>query len=242
MSNNEARISPQVYARFGGLLYLLVIILGAAQELVVRGKIIVTGDATSTVVNLRSMESLWRSGIAAEMISLICTIAFAWIMYILLKPVNKNLALLAAFFSIIALSVETAASLQLSNALLPLRESSYFSAFTPTQLDTLASLAIQQHGSGFGIALLLFGCYFSIAAYLIFKSGFLPKALGILYLIPGLSYLTSSFALILAPVFASQYYFVMAGPAIIGEGALCLWLLFKGINLEQWKLRATESK
>ncbi len=162
-------------------------------------------------------------------------------MYILLKPVDKNLALLAVFFSIIALSVETAASLQLSNALLPLRESSFLGPFTPTQLDTLASFTIQQHGSGFGIALLLFGCYFPIAAYLILKSGFFPKALGILYLIPGLSYLTSSFALILAPIFASQYYFVMAGPAIIGEGALCLWLLFKGINLEQWKLRTRKS-
>lgn len=229
---NEIR--PQVYARFGGLLYLLIIILGAAQEFVVRSRIIVPGDATTTAANLRSMEFLWRMGIATEMFLGICTIILAWIMYVLLRPINKELAWLATFFNLIAISVQTTYALLLAEALIPLGDAAYLKAFTPQQLDALTSLAIKEHGIGFGIALLFFGCYFPIAAYLIFKSSYFPKALGILYLIPGLSYLTSSSALILAPAFASRYYFVMAGPAIIGEGALCLWLLVKGVNTEQW--------
>jgi hypothetical protein len=234
MKSFANEIRPQVYARFGGLLYLLIIILGAAQEFVVRSRIIVSGDAIATAANLRSMEFLWRLGIATELFLGICTIILALIMYVLLRPVNKELAWLATFFNLIAISVQTTYSLLLAEALLPLGDAAYLKAFTPQQLDALTSLAIKEHGIGYGVALLFFGCYFPIAAYLIFKSSYFPKALGILYLIPGLSYLTSSSALILAPTFASRYYFVMAGPAIIGEGALCLWLLVKGVNTEQW--------
>ena len=243
MKSYANEIRPQVYARLGGLLYLLIIILGAAQELVIRNRIIVSGDATATAVNLRSMESLWRLGIATEMFLGICTIILSLIMYVLLRPVNKNLALLATFFSLIAISVQTTYALLLVKALLPLGDVAYLHAFTSQQLDALTSLAIKEHGLGYGIALLFFGCYFPIAAYLIFKSSYFPKALGLLYLVPGLSYLTSSSALILAPAFANRYYFVMAGPAILGEGALCLWLLVKGVNTEQWnkaRLNLTE--
>jgi hypothetical protein len=120
-----------------------------------------------------------------------------------------------------------------------LGNSAYLKAFTPEQRFAMASLSIRAHGEGFGIALLLFGPFFLIAGYLIFRSGYFPKALGILYLIPGLSYLTSSFALILAPTFAHRFYFVIAGPALIGEASFCLWLLLKGVNVTKWEERAS---
>ena len=199
------------------------------------------GDAAATAANLRSMESLWRFGIASELFLGICTIVMTLTLYALLRPVSRDLALLATFFSLVATAVELTYSLQLVEALYPLGNAEYLKAFTPEQLYALTTLAIRAHGSGFGIALLLFGCFFPIAGYLIYKSGYFPKTIGILYTIPGLSYLTSSFALILAPAFAARYYFVMAGPALIGEAALCLWLLVKGVNVEQWKKRALES-
>jgi hypothetical protein len=235
MVDHEIGTSPQVYARIGGLLYLITIVLGAVGELFVRGGIVVPGDATATAANLRSMESLWRFGIASELFLGICTIALTLILYVLLRPVSRDLALLATFFSLIAITVETAYSLQLAEALFPLANAAYLKAFTPEQLYAMASLSIEAHGVGFGIALLFFGCFFLVAGYLIFKSGYFPKAIGILYLIPGLSYLTSSFALILAPTFAGRFYFVMAGPALIGEASLCLWLIVKGVNVEKWK-------
>jgi hypothetical protein len=241
MINRTVETSPQVYARIGGVLYLIIIVLGAVEELFIRGRIIVPGDAAATAANLKSMESLWRFGIASEMILGICTITLALILYVLLRPVSRDLALLATFFNLIAIAVETAYSLQLVEALFPLGNAAYLKAFTPEQLYAMASLSIKAHGEGFGIALLFFGCFFPIAGYLIFKSGYFPKTIGILYLIPGLSYLTSSFALILAPSFAGRFYFVIAGPALIGELSLCLWLLIKGINVEQWEKRALES-
>jgi len=235
-----SKLSPQVHARITGALYLIIIILGAGQEIFVRGSIIVPGDAAATAANLRSMESLWRFGIASEVFLGICNIVMALTIYVLLRPVSRDLALLATFFNLVATAVELAYSLQLVEALYPLGNAEYLKAFTPEQLYALTTLAIRAHGNGFGIALLLFGCFFPIVGYLIYKSGYFPKTIGILYTIPGLSYLTSSFALILAPTFAARYYFVMAAPALIGEAALCLWLLIKGVNVEQWKKRALE--
>jgi Domain of unknown function (DUF4386) len=242
MTNHTVEISPQVYARIGGVLYLIIIVLGAVGELFIRGRVIVPGDAMATAANLKAMESLWRFGIAFELFLGICTITFTLILYVLLRPVNRDLALLATFFGLVATAVETAYSLQLVEALYPLGNAAYLKAFTSEQLYAMTSLSIKAHADGFGIALLLFGCFFPFAGYLIFKSGYFPKAIGILYLIPGLSYLTSSFALILAPTFADRFYFVMAGPALIGEASLCLWLLIKGVNVQQWKKQVSASE
>ena len=226
--------SPSLYARIAGGLYLITIIFGAAEELLIRGRVFVPGDSAATAANLRAMESLWRLGIASELFLGIITVVFALILYVLLRPVSRDLALLMTFFGLVAIAVETAYALNLVQALFPLGNAAYLKAFTPEQLNAMASLSIRAHSIGFGIALLFFGPFFLIAGYLVFKSGYFPRALGVLYLIPGLSYMTSSFALILAPAFASRFYFVMAGPAVIGEGALCLWLLLKGVDVERW--------
>ena len=228
-------MTPRLYARIAGAQYLITIVLGATEEFAIRGRIMVSGNAAATAANLKSMESLWRLGIASELFLAITTIVFAWILYRLLRPVNRDLALLMTFFALTAIAVETAYALHLVQALFPLGNAASLNAFTPDQLAALATMSMKAHGIGFGIALLVFGPFFLIAGYLVFKSGYFPRALGILYLIPGVSYMTSSLALILAPAFAARYYFVIAGPAIIGEGALCLWLLVKGIRAERWE-------
>jgi hypothetical protein len=235
MRNLNVETSPQLYARIGGVLYLIIIVLGIIQELFVRGSIIVSGNATATAANLRSMESLWRFGIAAELLLAIFAIVLGLIIYVLTRPVSKDLALLALLFNLVATTIETTYSLHLAEALFPLGNASYLGAFSSEQLVAMASLSIKAHAIGYGIALLLFGPFFLVTGYLIFKSGYFPKAVGILYLIPGLSYLTSSFALILAPTFSNRFYFVMAGPALIGELSLCLWLIVKGVNLPNWE-------
>ena len=228
-------MTPRVYARIAGVLYLITIVLGAMEEMAIRSRIVVPGDGLATAANLKSMEWLWRLGIASEMVLAIITIVVALILYALLKPVSKDLALLMTFFGLTAVAVETAYALHLVEALFPLGNAAYLKAFTPEQIGALVSLQIRAHSIGFGIALLLFGPFFLVAGYLVFKSGYFPKALGLLYLLPGLSYMTSSFLLILAPAFASRYYFAIAGPAIIGEGALTVWLLVKGVGVTRWE-------
>ncbi len=232
--------SPQFYARLAGLLYLVMIVLGIVQEFVIRGRIIVPGEAAATATNLSRMESLWRLGVAAELFLAIITVVLALITYLLTKPVNKNLALLALLFNVLAMAVESAYALELLQALFPLGNSAYLKAFTPEQLYALASLSIRAHSIGFGIALFLFGPFFLLTGNLIYRSGYFPKALGLVYMIPGVSYLTSSFALIVAPNFADRFYFVMAGPAFLGEMSLCLWLMIKGVNVSKWTQTVTQ--
>src|SRR5207244_6318786 len=93
MTNRAVETSPQVYARIGGVLYLIIIVIGFCSEFFVRDKLVVSGDVTATANNIAASESLWRISIAGELILLVCAVALTMILYVLLSPVNKNLAL-----------------------------------------------------------------------------------------------------------------------------------------------------
>lgn len=235
MTNHSVETSPQVYARIGGALYLIIIGLGIFGEAFVRGRIIVSGDAAATAANIISMESLWRFGIASEFLSLICTIALAMIYFVLLRPVSRELNLLATFFRLVSIVVEAVAALNLFAALFPLGNAAFLKAFTPEQLYALASLATKSHSYGFSVSLLFLGCTFLIHGYLIFRSGYLPRVLGVLIQVAGVGYLTNSFALILYPAVANRVFLAIMVPVFIGEASLCLWLLVKGVNVQKWR-------
>lgn len=228
-------IDPQVYARVGGILYLIMIALGLIEEVFIRGRITVGGDAAATFANLQAMERLWRTGIAIELVMMIIAISLSVVLYVLTRPVHRELALLALLFNIVATAVESAYSIQLVEALFPLGKNAYLTAFTPGQLQAMTALAMKVHVFGFGIALLLFGPFFLLTGYLIFKSGYLPKPLGVLYQLAGLAYMFNSFVLVLAPQFAGRAFLIMAGPVFIGETSFALWLLIKGVRIERWR-------
>lgn len=240
MEIHEVEASPQTLARVGGALYLITIIVGIFNEAFVKGKIIVSGDAAASAANLRSMESLWRVGIASQMIMVICTVALTLILYVLLRPVSRNLALLATFFSLIATAADAAHSLQLVEALLPLGNAGYLKAFTPEQLNAMMMLSLKSHDIGYGIGLLLFGPFFLVAGYLIFKSTYFPRAIGILYQIGGVAYMVNGLVMILAPRFAGQIFTVIVLPCFVGEASFCLWLLIRGVNISKWRARVAD--
>jgi len=227
-----------VLARIGGALYLIIIVLGLFGEAFVRGRIIVSGDAAATAANLRALESLWRFGIAGELVLLISAVALTLIFFVLLRPVSRDLALLAVFFNLVTVSVEAVAALNLVAALFPLGSAGYLSAFQPEQLHAMASMAVRSHGHGFGVALIFFGCECVVLGYLIFKSGYLPKTIGVLMQIAGACYLVNSFALLIAPGIAGRLFPVILIPAFVGEASLCLWLLVRGVNAEAWRRKA----
>jgi hypothetical protein len=238
MEERPVAASPRTLARIGGVLYLIIILIGLFDEAFVRNRILVAGDAAATAANIRSLEALWRFGIAAEFLLLICGISLTLIFFVLLRPVNRDLASLAVFFNLVSLAVEASVQLYLLGALFPLGKAEYLKAFSPEQLNALASLSVKSHSYGFGVDLIFFGCVCLLLGYLIFKSGYLPKTVGVLMQIAGLSYLTNSFAMILAPSFANQIFPAILIPAFVGEASLCLWLLVKGVNLEKWNARA----
>jgi hypothetical protein len=123
-------------------------------------------------------------------------------------------------------------------ALFPLGNAGYLKAFAPEQLYATASLSLKSHSYGFGVSLIFFGCFCLVIGYLIARSGYLPKALGVPTQIAGLSYLTNSFALVLAPAFANRLFPGILLPAFVGEASLCIWLLVKGVNVPKWKAKA----
>src|SRR5713226_74980 len=242
MTDHTVETSPQLYARIGGLLYLIIIVVGLFDEAFVRDRIIVSGNATATAANIRSLGSLWRFGIAAEFLLLICAVALTLIFFVLLRPVSRDLALLAVFFNLVSVAVEAAVQLYLLGALFPLGKTEYLRAFEPEQLYALASLSVKSHGYGFGVALIFFGCVCLIDGYLIFRSGYFPKTIGVLMTIAGLSYLTNSFALILVPTFANRIFPAVLVPAFVGEASLCLWIIVKGVNVPKWKEQASAAE
>lgn len=231
---------PQVWARVAGVLYLLIIATGAFGELFVRGTVFVSGDPSSTANNIAASESLWRIGIVGDIVQHVFDIPVMLALYLILKPVNKNLALLTVLFNLIQTAVLVANSFNLVMPLFLVGNAEYLKAFEPNQLHVWTQLFVRLHSYGFGVGLVFFGLTCLVFGYLIFKSGYLPRILGILIMIAGLCYLTNSFALLLAPTVAAVIVPAILLPPLVGELSLALWLVIKGIRVEAWKTRAAE--
>lgn len=231
-------ISPQAYARVGGALYLFIIIAGIFGEIFVRDGLIVSGDAAATAHNIASSELLWRIGIAGDLLMHVCDVPLVLILYVLLKPVDRHLALLVVFFDLTQSAVLVASKLSLLMPLFLLSGAPYLAAFEPRQLEALSYVSIRSDAYGFGVGLIFFGCGCLVLGHLIARSGFLPKIIGRLMQIAGVCYLVNSFALILAPAFAKLLFPAILIPAFIGETSLCLWLLIKGVDVPKWEARA----
>ncbi len=237
MSQRSIEASPQIYARTGGFLYLVIIVVGLWGEAFVRQKLIVSGDAITTAANILAHESLWRAHIAGEMVLLVCGVGLLMVEYLLLRPVSREISLLAMIFGIMSITTEGAITMYLIQPLFPLGSDPYLKVFTPEQLDTLARLTIRAHGYGFGLSLIFFGCFCIVVGYLIFRSGYLPKLIGVLMAIAGICYLINSFALILSPGLADLLFPFILIPSFIGELSFCFWLLIMGVNVRKWRQR-----
>lgn len=238
MTTASFKQSPQGYLRIAGLLYLAIIILGIFGEVFVRQKLIVGGDAGATALSILPSQLLWRAGIAGDITMHIFDLPVIVALYLLLKPVNKGLALLATLANLIQTAVLAANKINLLIPLALLNNSVYAQAFSPEQLHALTYLSISSHNQGFGIGLIFFGVACVLRGYLIFKSEFLPKILGALLVLAGLGYLINSFALILSPTVAALLFPGVLLPAFVGELAFSVWLIFKGVNLERWQHRS----
>jgi len=234
MTNRKVELSPQAYARIAGVLYLITIIVGGMDEGIIRSRLIVPGDVIATTHNIMASKGLFRMSIVGDLIMHVCDIPSIVIFYILLKPVSKNLSLLAAFFNLAQTAILGLNKIYLLMTLSFLGNEDYLKAFDPHQREALAYLSLQSHESGFGIGLLFFGFTCLVVGYLMFKSGYFPKIIGVMQIIAGLAYLTNSFAQILSPPFAAQLFPAILVPAFIGELSTCLWLLVKGVNVQKW--------
>ena len=175
MTAGPSEISPKAYARIGGVLYLYIIIAGIFVELFVRGKLVVSGDATATAANIITFETRWRVAFSAEVLWLACAVALTMIFYVLMRVVNRNIALMGAFFALMSIAVEAMSTLLHFAPVLVLGGAGYLKVFDAQQLNALALLSAKLFEYGFGISLVFFGFEELFRGYLIFRSGFFPR-------------------------------------------------------------------
>ena len=236
--DRDLEASPQTYARAGGILYLFIIVAALFGEAFVRGGLIVSGDAAATAQRIAASETLFRAGLAGEMLTCVCDVAMAVILYVLLRPVSRNLALLAALWRVTFVAIYGVAKLFEIAALVLLGQDDYLKAFDPRQLHALAYASLRVHSLGYGVSLLFFGFCCVLFGTLIRRSGYLPRALGALLEIGGLGYIAFSLAQMLAPAFAARVLFPwLMLPAFPAELGLGLWLLIKGVDVARWEAR-----
>jgi len=199
--------------------------------------VIVPGDAATTANNIMASESLFRLSFVSDLISQVIFIFVVLVLYKLLKPVNKNLASLMAILALVGIPI---AMLNLLNELAPLlllSGADYLTAFEAGKLHALVMLFLDLYEIGFYIAMIFWGLWLLPLGYLVFKSGYLPRILGVLLIIGGFGYLIDVVIFFLFPNFDAS----IKAFTFIGELLLPLWLLIKGVNVEQWEKRALES-
>jgi hypothetical protein len=242
LAGRAAEISPQVYARFGGVLYLIIIVAGATGELLVRGSSVVSGNAAATAHNIMASPSLWRAGIAGDLVMHVCDVPLMMIFYVLLRPVNSNLALLAMLFNLTQTAVLVANKLNLLLPIFLLGDGEYLKAFTPEQLQALSYVSLRTHDNGFAVGLVFFGAACLVVGYLIIRSGYLPRTLGVLMQIAGVCYITNSFAVIGWPSLGAKLSPFILLPPFVAELSMALWLLVKGVDAAKWKARISANR
>jgi len=228
-------MSPRFKARMAGVCQLMEAVTAAFGQVIIPGKLVVAGNAAATAANILGHERLFWLGFVLSVIGVAFHLAWALLMYVLLKPVNRNLSLLAAFFVLVSCAMQALTSLLYLAPLLILQGGSSFSAFTAEQLQALALMFLKLNEYAFNIDLVFFGLWCVLAGYLIFRSTFLPRILGVLLAIDGLGFVTYLYP----PLAYHMFIPYLAAASVLGEIPLELWLIVMGVNVQRWKEQAT---
>lgn len=236
MTERTAESSPRTSARMIGLVYLLYFLIAIGGEMLARG-IVIAGDAAATSANLLAHERLFRWSMAVGLVGTALYLAVTALFYGLFKPVNQTAARLAAFFSLTGCAIQACGDLFQAAPFVILEGSPYLNVFTGEQLHAVALTCIKFNVQAVYIYLVFFGLFNLHVGYLIFKSTFLPRILGVLMALSGVGWLT-----FLSPSLARQFLFPIEILGILAEAALMLWLLVKGVNLQRWKEKASTAQ
>jgi hypothetical protein len=202
---------------------------GIFGELFARGRLIVREDAARTAENIIGAEGLFRLSIVTDLVTYILVMVLTWALYVLLRPVNRNLALLGAFFRLSELAVLCLATVNSLVVLRLLGGAAYLKTFEPGQLRSLVMLAYDTQGLGMSVGFVLLGLGSSVFAYLLLKSGYVPKTLAGLGIIGALLLSIGTLAIIIFPGLGAMGMAYMM-PMGLYEVGLGFWLLIKGIR------------
>jgi len=227
-------------ARIAGVLYLVIAIVGGFAFTAGTSDLIIPGDATATANNIVASEGLFRIGAVGDSLTFLSEIVLVVLLYVLFRPVSKTFSLVAAVSRLAMTAMQGVNLLNKFVALLLLSGADYLTAFEPDQLHALVLLFLNAYEYGALIWGTFFGLHLLVLAYLLFKSGYFPRILGVLFAFASLGYLVDSFGHFLLPQYTEIYSWVVWA-TVPAELSFAFWLLIKGVNVEQWEERALES-
>ena len=236
MTERIAGTSPRQLARFSGVLYLLTMLTGIFAQGFVSERLVTFSDAAATASNILTHRNLFELGFTVYMLEMACQIALTALFYELLKPAGRSISLLAAFLGLAGCIIKTVSRLFYISPLFILADAHYLNVFSREQLQALALLLLKINDRGAGMALAFFGFYALLTGFLIIRSTFLPRFLGVWSVIAGLGWLS-----FLYPPLGSRLFFYVAPVGLLGAIALIFWLLVKGVNEQRWIEQASTS-
>jgi hypothetical protein len=234
MTERTKESSLRLMTRITGALYLLTILTGIFSAGYVSGKLVVNGDAAATAANILAHRGLFQLAFAVYLVEMACQIAITALFYELLRPAGRSVSLVAAFLGLSGGIIKTFSRVFFIAPLFILGGANYLSVFSAGQLQALALLFLKVNDRGAGVALVFFGFYAILTGYLIIKSTFLPRILGVLSVFGGFGWLT-----FLYPPLGGRLFPYIALFAILGAAALIVWLLVKGVNEQRWNEQAS---
>lgn len=205
------------------------VIAAPFAEFYAYGSLIVPGKAAETARNIMNNKMLFLTGIFSYLITFICDLLVAWALYVLLKPVNKSVSLLAALFRLVYTVIAVVALLNLITVLRFIDSADYLTVFEPDQLHARLMLSIEAFRNGWTIGFVFFSIHLGLLGYLVFRSGYIPGILGILLIINGLGYLINNLQPFLFPGYNMEILMV----TFFGEVIFMLWLLIKGWKIQE---------
>ena len=224
-------------ARTAGLLYLALVVLGILNLIVIPGQYVVRGDPAATITNILAMESAFRMGIIVGVVSDAVYILLAFAFYRLLAPVGRTAATLLVVFAAAGAGLGLVSAGAKLNVLTVLDTAPFLQAFTAEQLQAQAILSLRSYSNLLRVAELFWGLWLFPLGLLVYRSGFLPRALGVLLMAGSFGYAASFFANVLWPVYATTSLpMLIQLPAHIGEIGIMLWLAIVGTTPRKARL------
>ncbi|MDB5014560.1 MAG: hypothetical protein JWQ25_2762 [Daejeonella sp.] len=229
MIDSRNKISLGNAALIAGIALAGTVVTAPFAELYVLPKLVVPYEAAITVKNIRAHEALFTAAIFAYLFTFTCDIVLAWALYILLKPVNKQLAQLTAWFRLVYSIIALVALNNLVTAFRLLTTTEYSKLFKQDQLQALAMVYLRAFKNHWYFGIILFGIHLLFLGYLVYKSNYIPKIMGALLLITGLGYLLTT----LRPYLFPNMHVDFAQYTFYGELIFMLWLLFRGFKIKE---------
>ncbi len=229
MTNNSNKTSLRKAALIAGLGLFVMAIAASFAELYIYPKLVVSGSAAETVKNITANKALFISAIFSYLVAFICDVVVAWALYVLLKPVNEHLSLLTAWFRLVYAVIALVALLNLVNVLRLLSTSRDLTAFEQTQWHAQVTIFLNAFRYEWYFGLLFFGIHLGLLGYLVFRSGYIPRILGVLLIIAGLGYMITTLKPYLFPNFNTD----IARFTFFGELIFMLWLLIRSSRIKE---------